>query len=359
MTKKDQSDNLDRVIRKEQSELSTALVRGASALAKERIHEQLINSSKRKASVLEEERVKDDGIYIDSCEESVGTLIKKAALNSYKDYHSLDYDEKSVVALELMEFYSYVFSKDVDTTETDAVVKVWSPMLERLFRRIQLRTKWYGGKNHSVDYRYDTRDSPSTGPHHLREHLGDSGDSSDNLGFKVDLRVVKDSLSRRKKEADKANCEISRIDPGLVKITNDRTKLLLESKAVLDKIVEEDPGRAKEISVPALQLIGNHAILYSLSLAANGLYAGLKEGSAYVPNVISNMDSFRDVILLLFKFKAATTNILAFGLKGGDDGGGNNNNSDNNSSSNNSNNCTSWVRDTWVPPGENLGCLLI
>ncbi|KAI7894341.1 uncharacterized protein EV154DRAFT_415464, partial [Mucor mucedo] len=86
---------------------------------------------------------------------------------------------------------------------------------------------------------------------------GDSGDSSDNLGFKVDLRVVKDTLSRRKKEADKANCEISRIDPGLVKITSDRTKLLVESKAVLDKIAKEDPRRAKDISVPALQLTGN------------------------------------------------------------------------------------------------------
>ncbi|KAI7894339.1 uncharacterized protein EV154DRAFT_398028, partial [Mucor mucedo] len=43
----------------------------------------------------------DDGLYIGSCEESVGTLIKKAALNSYNDYHNLDYDEKSIVALGL------------------------------------------------------------------------------------------------------------------------------------------------------------------------------------------------------------------------------------------------------------------
>ncbi|KAI7890048.1 uncharacterized protein EV154DRAFT_422841, partial [Mucor mucedo] len=122
----------------------------------------------------------------------------------------------------------------------------------------------------------------------------------------VDLRVVKDTLSRRKKEADKANCEISRIDPGLVKITSDRTKLLVESKAVLDKIAKEDPRRAKDILVPALQLTGNHATLYSLSLAANGLYFGVKEASAYVPNFISNMNNFRDVILLLFKFKVST-----------------------------------------------------
>ncbi|KAG2208698.1 hypothetical protein INT47_007797 [Mucor saturninus] len=102
--------------------------------------------------------------------------------------------------------------------------------------------------------------------------MGDSGDSSDNFGFKVDLRVVKDSLSRRKKEPDKANYEISKIDPGLVKITSDRTKLLVESKAVLDKIAK-DPIRARNISLSALQLTGNHA--------ANGLYVGLKEGSAY------------------------------------------------------------------------------
>lgn len=42
-----------------------------------------------------------------------------------------------------MEFHSYVFHKDVVITENDVVVKIWAPILERLFRRTDLRTKWY------------------------------------------------------------------------------------------------------------------------------------------------------------------------------------------------------------------------
>ncbi|CAO3690200.1 unnamed protein product [Rhizopus stolonifer] len=44
--------------------------------------------------------------------------------------------------LELLEFHSYVFEKDADITENDIALKIWSPILERLFRRTTLRTKW-------------------------------------------------------------------------------------------------------------------------------------------------------------------------------------------------------------------------
>lgn len=89
------------------------------------------------------------------------------------------------------------------------------------------------------------------------ESVGDSGDVSDYSGFKIDSRVVKDILLRKRKEADKANCEVARINPGIIKITSDRTKLLIESKVVLDKLANGDPKRAKDICVPALQLVGN------------------------------------------------------------------------------------------------------
>ncbi|ORE05196.1 hypothetical protein BCV72DRAFT_243024 [Rhizopus microsporus var. microsporus] len=102
----------------------------------------------------------------------------------------------------------------------------------RLFRRTVLRIKW-------------------------GESIGNSGNVSDSPGFKIDLRVVKDTLLVRKKKADKANCEISRIDPDLVKITSDGTKLLIGSKTVLNKLLEEDPEKAKEFSVLVPQLVGN------------------------------------------------------------------------------------------------------
>ncbi|CEG84844.1 hypothetical protein RMATCC62417_18596 [Rhizopus microsporus] len=151
--------------------------------------------------------------------------------------------------LELMEFHSYVFSKEVDITEADVVVKIWSPILERLFRRTVLRTKWCV-RIHLFGPKYACYNKLLWG-----ESMGNSGDVSNSPGFKFDLRVIKDTLLMKKKEADKANCEISRIDPGLVKITSDGTKLLIQSKTVLDKLLEEDPEKAKEISVPVPQLV--------------------------------------------------------------------------------------------------------
>lgn len=99
--------------------------------------------------------------------------------------------------------------------------------------------------------------------------MGDSGESTINVGFKVDLRVVKDTLSRRRKEVDVANCEIFKINPSLIKITTDRTRLLIESKVVLDNMMKENPNRAKEISVPGLQLIGNLYYFQSETFSSN------------------------------------------------------------------------------------------
>jgi hypothetical protein len=97
----------------------------------------------------------------------------------------------------------------------------------------------------------------------------------------------------------------------------------------LDKLVQEEPERAREISVPALQLIGNilfletffslnrsafflgnQTILYTVSIAVNGLYVSVKEGSVTVPNFIINIHNFRDMVLPLFKFKVSTRKAL-------------------------------------------------
>lgn len=83
------------------------------------------------------------------------------------------------------------------------------------------------------------------------------------------MRFLKDTLSRRRKEADKANCEVSKMGAGHIKITSDRTKLLIESKAILDHLIKEELENVKEIAVPALQLIGS--ILFILSILFSNL----------------------------------------------------------------------------------------
>lgn len=152
-----------------------------------------------------------------------------------------------------MGFHNYVFHKDVVITEND-VVKIWAPILERLFRRTDLRTKWY-----VIIYLFDAE--PICYNKLFRgEIVGDSVNITDSAGFKVDLRALKDFLLRIKKEADKANCEVAKFDPSLIKITSDRTKLLIESKAVLDKLVGENPEKANDITIPGLQIMGTTSV---------------------------------------------------------------------------------------------------
>lgn len=42
----------------------------------------------------------------------------------------------------------------------------------------------------------------------------------------------------------------------VVKTCSDKSKLLIESKCVLDRLVCENPGKACKIVVPALQSVG-------------------------------------------------------------------------------------------------------
>ncbi|KAI8379843.1 hypothetical protein EDC96DRAFT_570655 [Choanephora cucurbitarum] len=75
-----------------------------------------------------------------------------------------------------MEFHSYLFEKTIDCTEADVVIKMWLPLIEKLFRREGLRTKW--------------------------------GESMGEL----------DTLSRRRKEDGKANVEVAKFgaSPGVM-----------------------------------------------------------------------------------------------------------------------------------------------
>lgn len=75
--------------------------------------------------------------------------------------------------------------------------------------------------------------------------------------FKVDVRVVRDIFSARqsKKESDTGNVELSRKGASISKITDDKFKLLIESKCVLDRIMTTLDAQ-KAVVVPALQLKG-------------------------------------------------------------------------------------------------------
>ncbi|KAG1165142.1 hypothetical protein G6F46_012340 [Rhizopus delemar] len=168
--------------------------------------------------------------------------------------------------LKTLEFKKYIFRKDIDITETDMVVKVWGPLIESIMRdKGDIRLKW-------------------------GDTIGNSGTLTKS-GFKMDLRVVRDVISKinKRKEENTANAETAKLDASIGKIDNDRCKLLLESKCVLDRLI--NVTRDDTIVVCALQLAGLQATLISLVLEADGLYVALNEASASLPTSESDLKS--------------------------------------------------------------------
>ncbi|KAI7869482.1 hypothetical protein BDF14DRAFT_1722522, partial [Spinellus fusiger] len=116
----------------------------------------------------------------------------------------------------------------------------------------------------------------------------------------VDVRVVRDNF--KQKETDSGNVELSRLDASVSKIISDRVKVLIESKCVVDRLLYE--GKlSSSIVVPALQLSGLRARLYSVRIAADGLYVAVDEGSSILPTTVTEIQSLRKTFCLLEKFK--------------------------------------------------------
>ncbi|KAI7867034.1 hypothetical protein BDF14DRAFT_1807795 [Spinellus fusiger] len=245
--------------------------------------------------------------------------IRDARAYAYKlEMKSTRPDEADLFALysqylEILEYHDYIFEKHIDITEADVTIKMWGPLLEKVFRQTKLRCKW-------------------------GESVGDSSGTSNGMGYKVDLRILKDTMSRKNKEADKANVEIARMNASVAKITKDKTKLLLESKCILDRLVKEAPHSVTEIIIPALQLIGNKSQLISLKLMANGLYVGIKEGAAVIPSKVARIKDFQHVVNLLFMLKRAVLDVSDITLKESED-------------SLNTNKLL-WLRGSWSPPSD-------
>jgi hypothetical protein len=156
------------------------------------------------------------------------------------------------------------------------------------------------------------------------ETIGDSGSLS-KLGFKVDLRVVRNVISKtnKRKEEGTDNAEIAGLGASIGKIDGGRCELLLESKCILDRLI--NATRDDTIVVCALQLaginidiyeeyfnkedsnavtiVGLQATLFSLVLEADGLYVGIKEASASLPTSDSDLKNLREVYNVLSAFK--------------------------------------------------------
>ncbi|KAI8379786.1 uncharacterized protein BYT42DRAFT_546083 [Radiomyces spectabilis] len=195
-----------------------------------------------------------------------------------------------------------------------------------------LRLKWYDADvanlyaRLSVIYLLDDRG----------ESVGDSaGAVEGNTGFKVDVRAVRDNFSalRNRRESDAANVELARVGASLGKMFGDKMKLLVESKCVVDRTVK-DSNPEKIVAVPAMQITGLHAGLFSVRLGAPGLYVAVSEGTCQLPKTADMLRDLREAYVLLRKFKDASVNLSNAAIYG--------NRSDHSKKDD--------LRDTWMPP---------
>lgn len=106
-----------------------------------------------------------------------------------------------------------LFSDTIDSSEWDYIVKFWGPITQRLFYFSGLRLKW--------------------GDTHLTLH--------DTIGYivlKVDLRIIHDSMKQRcNVENEVGVAEAAEENPGKLKFNSDHSKVLIESKAMVDRFV--------------------------------------------------------------------------------------------------------------------------
>ncbi|CEJ04039.1 hypothetical protein RMCBS344292_18009 [Rhizopus microsporus] len=206
--------------------------------------------------------------------------------SSAKGFESTIYNVYSEY-LKILQFKKKVFRKDLDITEGDFAVKVWGPILESTMRdEEEIRLKW-------------------------GDSVGDSSGVSESIGFKVDVRAVYDRFSARKnlKEVDTANVEMARADASIGKITSDRTKLFIENKCVIDRLVFEGVNKEDAV-IPCLQITGPRATLYSVRLVANGLYVGTEERRCSLVRNGNDISNFRHVVNLLQTFRRSALSLI-------------------------------------------------
>ncbi|CEI94269.1 hypothetical protein RMCBS344292_08483 [Rhizopus microsporus] len=154
----------------------------------------------------------------------------------------------------LHRFHKYIFSPDYQQlSEQDYVIKVWSPLIEIMFR--------------SFD------DTPP-----IISHWGDTtseGVKDAGMIIRMDLRLIVSGMSRQNEIIDAAVAEFS---PKVFKSKHykDKLKTVLASKAQLNSLLKNydylDEESLKDIAIPFMTIMGLECEIYTLRLAANGLY---------------------------------------------------------------------------------------
>ncbi|ORY91394.1 hypothetical protein BCR43DRAFT_499009 [Syncephalastrum racemosum] len=173
-----------------------------------------------------------------------------------------------------------------EMTEYDTIVKIWSPVFETLFRDTHVVLKWGESKLQTDEVRVPA------GP-------------EDHIFFKVDLRLI---LNHRGTEHTLAIVEVARYFQDS-KIRHDHSKLLIESKLVLDNMLRHgcSPGDA---CVPSLQLCGLRGDFLVLQLEEDGLYVAAPVACLRFPSGVHRLWGLEEMLTTLRAFKSSVTQNL-------------------------------------------------
>ncbi|CAO3693081.1 unnamed protein product [Rhizopus stolonifer] len=165
-----------------------------------------------------------------------------------------------------------LFSDTVDSSEWDYIVKFWGVITERLFFCTGLRLKW-----------------------------GDTHLTVKDMSLKVDLRILHDSIKQRYNvENEVGVAEAAEEGPGDSKFKSDRCKVLIESKAVVDRYLLD--GCFVD-NVDSLQICGLEIFFINLTLQDQGLYVGTQFYHSVVNNSLNSLEKYMELAFNLLCFR--------------------------------------------------------
>lgn len=160
----------------------------------------------------------------------------------------------------------YMFDKSIEKNEQDFIVKFWGPLLEKLVQNTGLRLRW-----------------------------GESSCSMLPSRLRADVRVIYDRKEgQQHQEHDMMQMEASRMHPPKQKFDFDHTKLLVETKDIIDSL-ESDIKR----EMSCFQFCGLEIFKYSLSHKFNTLYVNNQVDYHIIPSDVTNFQFMRSLCVTL------------------------------------------------------------
>ncbi|KAG0822499.1 hypothetical protein G6F18_011751 [Rhizopus arrhizus] len=213
-------------------------------------------------------------------------------MNMYKQVKSLEknYDQElspnnndisfciyfMLQALLIIKHQPGLFDPQIDSSEWDFVVNFWGLITERLFYGSYLRLKW--------------------GDTHLTMH-----DTIRDSSFKVDMRILHDKIKQRyNTENDIAIMEASEEGHGNAKFVNDRVKLSIESKTIIDRYLMDGVDIT---SVDSLQISGLQVFFLNTSFEEHGLYVTTQFHHQSITKTLKDLAKYMDLAVELLHFR--------------------------------------------------------